>query len=139
MRYYSKPGSMIEVDAEPETIGDYAAIGAAAAGIPYNRHSQGLDIPRSLTEPGPVDGTLQARGGRYGKFNGVAQITQALKAEMRATPNWDSLSFDKKEALEMIAQKIARILNGDPSYHDSWHDIAGYAELVASALQGVQK
>jgi hypothetical protein len=86
-----------------------------------------------------VGSTLVARGGRYGKFSGVARITQAIKAEMRATPNWDSLSFDKKEALEMIAQKIARILNGDPSYHDSWHDIAGYAELVASALQGVQK
>lgn len=92
-----------------------------------------------ISENQYVDNTLTARASRYGKFNGVAQITQALKAEMRATPNWDSLSFDKKEALEMIAQKIARILNGDPNYHDSWHDIAGYAELVASALQGVQK
>ena len=110
--------------------------------------SQGFDIPEYYKRAPAstanevqvaVDNTLVARGGRYGKFNGVAQITQALKAEMRATPNWDSLSFDKKEALEMIAQKIARILNGDPNYHDSWHDIAGYAELVASALQGVQK
>lgn len=92
----------------------------------------------TLTE-GQVSGTLAARASRYGKFNGVAQITQALKVVMRTTPNWDSLSFDKKEALETIAQKIARILNGDPNYHDSWHDIAGYAELVASALQGVQK
>lgn len=97
------------------------------------------DQGNQISENQYVDNTLAARGSRYGKFNGVAQITQALKAEMRATPNWDSLSFDKKEALEMIAQKIARILNGDPSYHDSWHDIAGYAELVASALQGVQK
>lgn len=94
---------------------------------------------RSTLTEGQVNGTLAARASRYGKFNGVAQITQALKVVMRTTPNWDSLSFDKKEALETIAQKIARILNGDPNYHDSWHDIAGYAELVASALQGVQK
>lgn len=29
---------------------------------------------------------------------------------------------------------MKRILNGDPDYHDSWHDIAGYAQLVADQL-----
>ena len=28
-----------------------------------------------------------------------------------------------------------RILNGDPNYHDSWHDIIGYTKLVADELQ----
>ena len=27
-----------------------------------------------------------------------------------------------------------RIVNGDPHYHDSWHDIVGYAKLVADRL-----
>lgn len=118
-----------------KSIAEYAQAGKEIGSISVKIDEQGNQI----SENQYVDNTLAARGSRYGKFNGVAQITQALKAEMRATPNWDSLSFDKKEALEMIAQKIARILNGDPNYHDSWHDIAGYAELVASALQGVQK
>jgi hypothetical protein len=41
---------------------------------------------------------------------------------------------DQREALEMIAHKIARIVNGDPNYADSWLDIAGYAQLVADRL-----
>lgn len=54
---------------------------------------------------------------------------------MKQGTNWESLSSDKKEALEMIAHKIARILNGDPNYADSWHDIVGYAKLVEDSLQ----
>jgi len=36
----------------------------------------------------------------------------------------------------MNAHKIGRILNGDPNWSDSWHDIAGYAQLVANRLNG---
>jgi hypothetical protein len=39
-----------------------------------------------------------------------------------------------KEALDMVAHKIGRILNGDPTYTDSWHDIAGYSKLVEDEL-----
>jgi len=43
-------------------------------------------------------------------------------------------SDDKKEALEMTAHKIGRILNGDAEYKDSWHDIIGYIRLVEVTL-----
>jgi len=43
------------------------------------------------------------------------------------------MSASHREALEMIAHKIGRILNGDPNYADSWHDIAGYAKLAETA------
>jgi hypothetical protein len=36
----------------------------------------------------------------------------------------------------MVAHKIARIINGDPNYSDSWVDVAGYAKLVADRLDG---
>ena len=49
-------------------------------------------------------------------------------------PNWKELSDDKIEALDMCAHKIGRILNGDPSYKDSWTDIIGYAKLVENSL-----
>ena len=78
--------------------------------------------------------TLADRGNRYGSFVGHAKITQALKVAMIGSPNWDSLDDDMREALEMIAHKIGRILNGDPAYHDSWHDIIGYTKLVADRL-----
>jgi len=41
---------------------------------------------------------------------------------------------DMREALEMILHKIARILNGNPNYADSWQDIAGYAQLIVKRL-----
>ena len=81
--------------------------------------------------------TLTERGHRYGKFKDHARISQSLKDEMCIHLNWCHLAPDQREALEMIAHKIARILNGDPNYVDSWHDIAGYATLVADRLKGV--
>ena len=36
-----------------------------------------------------------------------------------------------REALDMIASKIARILSGDATHVDHWVDIGGYAELGA--------
>ena len=83
-----------------------------------------------------IDVTLAERGSRYGTFVGHAAIAQRLKDDMRITPKWNELQDDKKECLGMIAHKIGRILNGDPNYHDSWHDIVGYAKLVADRLLG---
>lgn len=62
-----------------------------------------------------------------------------MKANIRAQmgTKWHSLASDQKEALEMIAHKLARIINGDPDYADSWVDIAGYSKLVADRLEGV--
>jgi hypothetical protein len=82
-----------------------------------------------------ISATLTARGSRYGVFKDHAFVTQNIKAAMRASHKWNFLSQDKQEALEMIAHKIGRILNGDPEYHDSWHDIEGYARLVAETLK----
>ena len=82
-----------------------------------------------------IDNTLNERGTRYGDFEDHAFITQDLKAVMQETPNWDALKADQKEALEMVAHKIGRILNGDPDYIDSWHDIIGYIRLVEQRLE----
>jgi hypothetical protein len=37
--------------------------------------------------------------------------------------------------MTMIVHKLARIVNGDPNYGDSWRDIEGYAKLVADRLE----
>jgi hypothetical protein len=78
--------------------------------------------------------TLQQRHDRYGEFGSHAFVTQNIKAAMQRSNNWATLSVDKREALEMIAHKIGRILNGDPEYKDSWHDIIGYTKLVEQTL-----
>jgi len=82
-----------------------------------------------------VNEMLAGREGRYGSFQGHARISQDIKDVMKATTVWERLQDDQIEALEMVAHKIARILNGDPNYADNWVDIAGYATLVANRLE----
>ena len=84
-----------------------------------------------------IDDTLQERGSRYGEFHEHARITQNIKRAMHDSPNWDELPDDMKEALEMVAHKVGRVLNGDPDYADSWHDIIGYTRLIEQRLGGV--
>ena len=83
-----------------------------------------------------VNKTLDERGERYGKFRNHAELSQKLKQAMKEKATWWDLSPSQQESLEMIAHKIARILNGDPNYADNWHDIAGYATLIDLQLQG---
>lgn len=82
-----------------------------------------------------VDTTLTERGNRYGEFDEHARITQNIKRAMEDSRNWIDLPADMREALEMVAHKVGRILNGDPNYADSWHDIAGYVRLVEQRLE----
>lgn len=86
-----------------------------------------------------VNDTLSERGGRYGPFEQHARITQELKRVVINHPGYDRLSDDQKEALSMIFHKVGRIINGNPNYADSWHDIAGYATLVEQALSSQQQ
>lgn len=81
-----------------------------------------------------IDDTLDERGRRYGVYTSHADITQGIKVVMNTTPGWARLAPHMKETLDMVAHKIGRILNGDPDYHDSWHDIVGYAKLSADAV-----
>lgn len=87
-----------------------------------------------------IDDTLAERGARYGDFTDHARVAQALQDTMRAagdTTGWQALSAVQKQALTVIADKIARILTGDPNYADNWHDIQGYAKLVEDRLPNV--
>lgn len=83
--------------------------------------------------------TLTERGNKYGPFIGHAGVSQQLKSiiKLHLDNRGKILDDDQQEALDMICHKIARIINGDPDYADSWVDIAGYAKLVSDRLQGV--
>ena len=88
-------------------------------------------------KPDSVEDTLRQRGERYGDFTNHASICQGLKRVMvdDCDSGWPNLSDDKKQALEVIVDKIARILSGDPEYRDNWHDIQGYAKLAEDRCQ----
>ena len=87
----------------------------------------------------PTEALITERGSRYGKFKDGADIMQSLKDTMRDVDGWNNLTASQKEALDMIQHKIGRILNGDPTYDDSWKDIAGYATLIVNELNGEVK
>lgn len=81
------------------------------------------------------DPLLAEREKTHGDFAVTAAIIQALKNVMRDTPNWRLLSTTHREALEMNANKIGRILSGDPGCKEHWVDIGGYAKLGEEACE----
>ena len=85
-----------------------------------------------------INQVLEERGSRYGRFADHARIAQGLQDTMRAATNWDKLDQDMKQALSVIADKIARILNGDPFYADNWHDVQGYAKLIEDRINMIE-
>lgn len=88
--------------------------------------------------------TLNKRGAQYGSFRTNAWHSQRIKKELldglKLSYEVDPLTNDTiTEALEMIAVKLSRIVNGDPYYVDNYVDIAGYAKLVVDELGGQLK
>jgi len=82
---------------------------------------------------------LEERGKRYGSFSSFAEISQEIKSKV-----YTDLKLDKEkreanmiimEGLDMVVHKLARILNGDPYYLDSWRDLSAYAKLVCDELE----
>lgn len=77
---------------------------------------------------------LDEREKTHGAFMAVACKAQQIKDAMQGGKNWDELDDMQREALQMIASKIARILAGDHNEIDHWRDISGYSELVVRDL-----
>jgi len=85
-----------------------------------------------------VEDTLKERGSRYGPFETHAEYAEGINQVYESSLNWLDMKPDAKEALRIIANKIGRILNGDPDYDDNWRDIAGYATLVEKRINGIK-
>ena len=82
---------------------------------------------------------LEIRGGTYGQYKTVSKISQDIKRIMRESPNYKIMPDFARESLDMIASKIARILNGNYYYDDSWRDISGYAILAVMEIEELEK
>ena len=85
--------------------------------------------------PLTIEDTLKERGSRYGSFTSHAEFAEAINTVYESSNNWKTMRPDAKESLRIIANKIGRILNGDPDYDDNWRDIAGYATLVLNRIE----
>ena len=82
-----------------------------------------------------IDKILNERQDQYGDFFNRSKISQDFKNLIRQGESYRLLKADQKEALEMIATKVGRIVNGDPDYLDSWLDIQGYCQLVIDRVR----
>lgn len=71
---------------------------------------------------------LAERGKTHGKFEDVAQTYKAFSHVISINKK-QALTPGQSLALDVICQKMARILCGDANYKDHWVDIAGYATL----------
>jgi len=81
---------------------------------------------------------LQTRAGTYGEYRDVSQISQDIKKVIKNSRNYPLMPAYMVESLELIANKLARILNGDPLYDDSWRDISGYCTLVLMEIEDLE-
>lgn len=77
---------------------------------------------------------IDEREKTHGSFMATASKAQQLKDAMRGGKNWEELDDMQREALQMIATKIARILEGCHDEVDHWRDLSGYSQLVVREL-----
>ena len=78
--------------------------------------------------------TLDEREEEYGQYAILAYIVEGIIDVYESSANYKKLEPYQRVAIYMDAMKTARILNGNPDNIDSWHDKAGYAELVVKEL-----
>lgn len=74
------------------------------------------------------DPLIVEREKTHGSFEWNAFVSQRIKSVFRNCPGYDGFSDGHKEALDMIALKLARLMQ-NPNHEDHWMDIAGYATL----------
>jgi len=96
------------------------------------------EIKKGPNQMSITDQILSEREQTHGLFREVAGYSQAIKNVMRTSRNWNRLDVAQAQALEVVADKVARILCGDPSFLDHWQDGAGYFELVVRDLAQAQ-
>lgn len=99
----------------------------------YDRRPGGITFVKD-----PRDALLVERQKTHGSFERNANISQELKSHFKSL----GLMPDKavhREALDMIALKLSRILSGQANYKDHWLDISGYAKLAMEACDEPRK
>jgi hypothetical protein len=80
--------------------------------------------------------TLLERGKQHGNAHRQFALAQEIKETLRSGANWDALTVQQRETLEMLATKLSRILEGDATFLEHWRDLWGYSELQTLMMEG---
>lgn len=98
----------------------------------YDTWMEQLDKALSHSDS-PIEATLKQRGSVHGDYGVQSQMHDDLLSCMMKQPSFLNLKPQHRQALNIIAMKMSRILSGDAEHIDHWHDIAGYATLAEKA------
>lgn len=82
-----------------------------------------------------IENTIKERTKTCGEFRDITKTSYDLKYTLRQGEKFPRIPPYMVEAMDMIAHKLARIVQGDPLYIDHWRDIQGYARLVENELK----
>lgn len=82
-----------------------------------------------------IEQTLQQRGNVHGDYVEASVFSDTVAQRMAETPNWNTMLPHQRRALNVIVDKVSRILHGSSQFQDHWHDIIGYARLVEKDLE----
>ena len=103
----------------------------------YDCANTGQEVARS--SPIPLrDPLLEERQKTHGNFNRNATISQEIK-EIYRKAGVNGFKDVHREALDMIALKLSRILSGQANFKDHWRDLSGYALLAMEACSEDEK
>jgi hypothetical protein len=80
-----------------------------------------------------TEALLETRGTTHGRFEDNAYNGQFLREFFRRSPHWQTMPLVHREALDMMACKLSRILSGQSTFADHWADCSGYADLARKA------
>ena len=80
-----------------------------------------------------TEALLDARGTTHGSFKDNAKNGQYLREFFRRSPHWQTMPLEHREALDMMACKLSRILSGQSTFRDHFVDIIGYCTLALAA------
>lgn len=77
-----------------------------------------------------TEALLTERGKTHGQFSQNAIYGQELRLLFRSSPQWSTMPAVQREALDVVAVKISRILSGQAWFEDHWLDAIGYFKLA---------
>lgn len=83
-----------------------------------------------------IENILSERQKTSGDYARVARTSQAIQRVLAKGRNWEqgSLTDEMTTSLQMIALKLARIVEGDCHHRDHFDDVAGYGLLAAQSV-----
>ena len=107
-------------------------VGSFDSGLPG--HHSHYSFLQKVEDPMSVDDVLEERSKTHGSFEANALVAQRLKEVFHSSPSWAKMTDVMREALDLKALKLSRILTADPFYKDNWLDDCGYSQLVVNSL-----